>query len=448
MRNFLAPFSRVLSRAQPVLPGNRKTRGLSTESLEQEVQRLRRAVAELSILNDLALNIGAMVDPQDMVEKLVDTLLRAVNAQQAVVTLVDQVEGDPTQTGLRVMASSADHQKFHMNDSLLGWMYLHKAPLRSNDPNNDKRFKRATWDETVHSIMCVPLLVKGELIGILTCCNKKGSDGFTEEDQQLLAIIAAQSAQIMDNARLYRESASIQEQVRVAYQIQRNLLPKEPPIINGYDIAGTSVPAQTVGGDYFDFIPIEDGWWAICLGDVSGKGLPASLLMANLQATLRGQTLVNSPVHETIKRSNTLMYESTDDENFVTLFYGLLDVSRHQFSFCNAGHEHPFLLSGRGNTRLDSGGIALAVLDEAEFHQQTVTLNAGDVVVIFSDGITDATNRFDEPFGQDSLSAIIEQHKDKPASRIIEEIMSAVNRHAGDAPQLDDLTLVVMRRCS
>ena len=176
--------------------------------------------------------------------------------------------------------------------------------------------------------------------------TRRGTARFNEEDQRLLAIIAGQSAQIIENARLYEEEkalVSMKEQVKLAAQIQQDLLPKSPPTLEGYDIAACSIAAQMVGGDYYDFVRVRDGRWVVCLGDVSGKGLPASLLMATLQATLRGQTALEHAVRETISRSNRLIYQSTDPEKFATLFFAVLDATGGALAFCNAGHEYPML---------------------------------------------------------------------------------------------------------
>ena len=420
--------------------------------LEEENRQLKRAVEELSILNDLSRAIGASIDSQDIIRKIVDRSMRAVQAEQTVVTLVDRDSSQPMKTLVRAMTSSAEHPHYHLNENLLGWMHLYKKPLLTNDPSYDERFKGLNWDQTINSILCVPLMVKSELMGVITTYNKKDTDGFTQEDQRLLAIIAGQSAQIIENARLYEEEkayTSMKEQVRLAYQIQKDLLPKSQPDIEGYDIAARSIPAQMVGGDYFDFIDIEDGRMAICLGDVSGKGLPASLLMANLQATLRGQTIVGSPVHESVLRSNKLLFQSTDPEKFATLFYGVLDIGSHQLSYCNAGHEIPFIFSNkRAPTRLETGGMALGVLDEFPYERDEISLDVGDLLIIYSDGIPDATNEFDHPFGEKRLVALTQELRERPAMGILDGIIEAVQEHEGGTEQLDDLTLVVLKRDS
>ena len=420
------------------------------ETLRHENLQLKRAVEELSVLNDLSRAIGASVDSQDIIHKIVERSMRAVRAEQCVVTLVDHGANQPMKTLVRAMTSSAEHPHYHLNENLLGWMHLYKKPLLSNDPGSDDRFKGLRWDETIDSIVCVPLVVKSELNGVITAYNKKEPGGFTQEDQRLLAIIAAQSAQIVENARLYEEEkalAGIREQVRLAYQIQVDLLPKTGPTISGYDIEAKTIPAQMVGGDYFDFIRVSDDQWAICLGDVSGKGLPASLLMANMQATLRGQALMSSRVSDSLQRSNRLMFRSTDPEKFATLFFGELNTREHSMSFCNAGHEIPLLFSdGNDPRRLETGGMALGILEEFPYEEENIELKPGDVLLIYSDGIPDAINEFDQPYGEENLIKLVKENLSEPAMGLIDKIIEAVNAHAGDTPQLDDLTLVVVRR--
>jgi sigma-B regulation protein RsbU (phosphoserine phosphatase) len=285
---------------------------------------------------------------------------------------------------------------------------------------------------------------------VLTVYNKKEDGKFTEDDQRLLGILAAQSAQVIENARLYESEQAFQsmkEQLRLAAQIQLDLLPKSEPKVPGYDISGKTTPAQMVGGDYFDFLQLDEHRLAICLGDVSGKGLPASLLMANLQATLRGQALLGVSPKVCVQRSNKLLYLSTSSDKFATLFYGLLDSETHQFSYCNAGHENPFVFSKSPEPqRLDAGGVVLSILEEFPYEEGSIQLEPGDVIVIYSDGINEAININHEQYGIERLETLIRDHREDPASVLIGHIMQAVHKHSTNQPQTDDMTVVVIKR--
>jgi serine phosphatase RsbU (regulator of sigma subunit) len=235
--------------------------------------------------------------------------------------------------------------------------------------------------------------------------------------------------------------------VRLAARIQRDLLPKEPPRIPGYDIAGRSIPAQTVGGDYFDFVPLDERHLAMCVGDVSGKGLPASLLMANLQASVRSQVLARASVSECMRRTNTLLYRSTDPGRFVTAFYAVLDFGRAELCFSNAGHNPPFLFRADGAAeKLEAGGLVLGIMEETEFEESSCRLEHGDLLVIYSDGVTEAMNARSEEFGEAGLGDVVRQSRAGTAAHVLNAIVEAALDFSGDRLQTDDITLIVLKR--
>jgi sigma-B regulation protein RsbU (phosphoserine phosphatase) len=418
--------------------------------LQEENQRLRRAVEELSILNDLARAIGASVNTQEIIETITRKSLRALNAEQSVVTMIQHESSDMTKTLVRENLSSTEHEKFHLHQSMLGWMILNKKPLLINDPRRDERFRGVLWDETVRSLLCVPLITKSALKGVITVYNKKEGKQFTEEDQRLLVIIAAQSAQVIENARLYEQEKSMlamQEQFRLAAQIQHDLLPKKSPQLPHYEIFGTTISAQQVGGDYFDFIPLDEHRMALCLGDVTGKGLPAALLMANVQATLRGQALLSQSASECLSRSNRLLFLSTSSEKFCTLFYGILDTGKHELHYCNAGHDHPFHFSDNGTLRrLAKGGVMLGIFENMPYEQESIAMKPGDLMFVYSDGITEAMNVNQAQFTESGIEETLRQHRNEPAQVIAERMIEAVRKHANGYPQSDDVTMLIVKR--
>ena len=418
--------------------------------LEEENQRLKRAVQELSVLNELASDIGASLDSEHIMSTIIRRSLRSVRAEQGVISLVDRDSGDEMKTLVRTAALSDDEHSFHLESSLLGWVHLNKRPLIVNDPKNDARFRGVVWESTIRSVLCVPLLIKSELTGVLTVYNKIDEDGFTEGDQRLLAIVAAQSAQVVDNARLYEEEQAfrrVQEELALAADIQLALLPDSAPEVVGYDIAGATIPAQQVGGDYFDFVCEDPDAIAFCVGDVSGKGLTASLLMANLQATVRSQALMQLSPAECLTLANRLLSKSTDPDKFATLFYGVLDTQLHRITYANAGHFPPLVVPSDGKPSfLGSGGIVLGFIDPAEYEESALDLQPGDVLVVYSDGITEAVNADDDQFEEERLAAVVAEHSNARAASIVERIMEAVRTHAGECEQSDDMTVIVVKR--
>ena len=437
----------------------REKKGLSKSDseikrLNEEKIRLRRAVDELAILNNLALSIGGSLDSEKIMRSIIGKSIRSIAAEQGDITLVDQDEFNPTQTLVRSMISSNKNEPLHLNQNLIGWMQINKKPLMMNDPENDSRFKNVRWDPTIRSVLSAPLMAKSRLIGILTLYNKTSehNSGFTESDQRLLSIIAAQSAQVVENARLYEEEKTLQfvrRELELASEIQQKMLPSSVPEIGGYKLFGKNITAQTVGGDYYDFILLDEHRWAFCLGDISGKGLPASLLMSNLQAILRGQTLHLNEPSEILKCANHQLYNSTSPEKFATLFLGILNSSSDTLTYSCAGHEYPFLLKNDGShLRLKSGGVPLAVLDDQEFIQDTIQLDKGDCIFVYSDGITDNMDTNDEQFGEDRLRELLinsGSELSNPENLIAKVFKSSID-FSKHTKRFDDMTAVVLTR--
>jgi phosphoserine phosphatase RsbU/P len=419
------------------------------EILREENLRLLRAVEELSTLNELARAIGSSYSSQEVIDEIILRSVKAVDAEQATITLLDRKTPSEAKTLVRALGSSASHTQLHLDQVLLGWIMNHRAPLLSNDPKGDPRLGKM-GGQAISSLVCVPLMAKSELVGALTAYNKRKGAGFSEADQRLLAIIAGQSAQVIENARLYEEEQAlheVQEELRFARKIQVGLLPSKAPEIPRYQVAGASHPAREVGGDYFDTIDMGDDRWALCLGDVSGKGLPASLLMANLQATLRAQAASEEPVRECVSRANRMLHRSTEPERFATLIYAVLDAEANRICYCNAGHEPPLHFSMSGEVqRLTVGGMLVGFMEDATYEDECADIAAGDFIVAYSDGVTDAENTKEEQFGEERLLEVLQSAADLNPKEMLACLMEAVEAHAGEAAQFDDVTVVILKR--
>jgi sigma-B regulation protein RsbU (phosphoserine phosphatase) len=419
-----------------------------SQRLEEEVGRLRRALEELSILNDLARAISTSFETEKIVSTVVHRSVKAIGAEQASITMVNQDEMVPDGTIIHIQDDQDEH--YHLSRNLLGAMCHERRGLLINEVKTDPRLRGVPLAAGIRNLLCVPLTVGSDLIGVLSAYNKVSEEGFNEDDQRLLGIIAAQSAQVLERARLLEEEKAaerLREDVRLAERIQAGLLPEKAPDVPGYDMAGASEPARHVGGDYFDFIGLSDQRLALALGDVSGKGLPASLLMANLQATLRGQAFQDSSCHDCVAWCNRLLFHSTPLDKFATLFYSVLDTRSHVMTYCNAGHEQPYLFSADGSLkRLATGGLAVGILESFDYKDDIVHFNPGDIMVVFSDGVTDIVNEQDEPFGEERLLALLHEVKDLTAADMIAAVRKDLAEHAGKMPPFDDVTLMVVKR--
>ncbi len=426
--------------------------GSREQLLEEENKRLKIAVEELSALNDIATATASTLSLESVIDLIVRKCVKHLHVEQGVVMLLDEKDQEnPFRTMIRKQDSISDFLPFRLDTQLTGWMLKNKTPLLINDFENDSRFKFVTKsDFPIKNLLSVPMMPKGKMVGLVTVFNKHSEAGFSIGEQRLLSIIAAQSAHLIENARLYEEEQNLfrlQEEMRLAYDIQVNLLPKSFPSVEGYEIAGKSIPSKDVGGDYFDFIKINDDSFAFCLGDISGKGIPAALLMSNLQATLRGQTLMNIPVKDCVTFTNNLLFNNTDINKYATLFHAVLNNAEHKITFCNAGHNEPILIDNDGHvTRLKEGGMIVGIMPDAPYEEATIDFPSSSIIVVYSDGMTEAMNKEEEEFGEERLTALIGKNKDLPAALLINLIMNTVNGFAGTEEQMDDMTLVVIKR--
>lgn len=409
---------------------------------------------ELAILNDLALAISGSLDSEKIMRSIISKSIRALNAEQGDITLVAENQANPTHTLVRSMISSGEHSPFHLNQNLLGWMQINKKPLMVNTPDNDHRFRNVSWDQSIHSLLSAPLMARSRLIGILTVYNKSGEKDsvFTESDQRLLAIIAAQSAQVVENARLYEDEEAyrtMRRELELASTIQKKMLPSKAPETEGFSIAGKNVTAHEVGGDYFDFIEMDNNRLAICLGDISGKGLPASLLMTNLQAILRGQTYHLIHPGEILKHANNQLYQSTSAEKFATLFLAIIDRSKNTIHYSSAGHDYPYVMRKNGRyERLTIGGLPLGMISDMEYEEEFIELDVGEFLFVFSDGVTDVSNSDKEMYGEERLVQLLTNslENDDSSDTMINNVVDSCINHCGNAKLFDDITALAIKR--
>jgi len=243
------------------------------------------------------------------------------------------------------------------------------------------------------------------------------------------------------------EKERIAKELEIAKGIQQSFLPERPPQVRGIELAALNLPAKEVGGDFYDFIPIESNKWGLVIADVSGKGIPAALFMALSTTLVRASATGGISPSKAIQRANDLIAEHDKSSMFVTLFYGVLDAERNTFTYVSAGHNPPFVLAGSGSDTimLQAKGIALGVVPNIALEEKEIALSSGDVVVLYTDGVTEAINCREEQFGQSRLLAIGEQFRSLSAPDILQRIQQEVFEFSSGQPQFDDFTLMVLK---
>jgi sigma-B regulation protein RsbU (phosphoserine phosphatase) len=294
--------------------------------------------------------------------------------------------------------------------------------------------------------LVVPLSMGATVRGFLAVGERVSGAPFTEEDRDFAQTLARQALAALESVRLHRVQLEKQRQDRelqIAREIQQSLFPPATPVITGFEVAARSLPCYQVGGDYYDFIPLRGGRWALIIADVSGKGTPASILMASVHASLRALA-GTAPPPVVMERVNTFLYESTQANKFVTLFYAELEPKARRLAYVNAGHVPPYLLRQGAARRLTAGGPALGLLPEVSYEAGEIELAAGDVVAMVTDGATEALSTDEREMGDDRLVEALSADA-AAAERQMQRLIDAVNAWTGGRGCSDDLTALVLR---
>jgi sigma-B regulation protein RsbU (phosphoserine phosphatase) len=292
--------------------------------------------------------------------------------------------------------------------------------------------------------------IQNEKKGYIFLADKITGQPFSKSDFEFLHTLGNIAIISLENARLFQETLEkqkMEEELNMARNIQQRLLPKSLPKFKNIEVDGINVPSKQVGGDYFDVIEIKKDLLGITIADVSGKGMPASLLMSNLQAALHALIRENFSPEILVGRINTIIHNNTDLDKFITFFYGQLDLNTMVLEYVNAGHNPPFLLRKSNKVELLSeGGIILGMMPDVVYGSDKVTLKRGDLLHCYTDGVTEAINADEEQYEEHRLLDLLQKLPENHLpNQINQEIIDDVNRFAGNTPQSDDLTILTIR---
>jgi phosphoserine phosphatase RsbU/P len=295
----------------------------------------------------------------------------------------------------------------------------------------------------------VPMRIQNKTKGILAIGERITKLPFYEDDLEFLYTLGNEALICLENARLFEETLEkqkMEEELALAREIQQKLLPKKCPQFEKFEVEGINISSLHVSGDYFDCIKLDENNYCLAIADVSGKGTPASLLMANLQAVLNALIAPGSSLEEITGRINNLIHKNTNYDKFITFFIGILNIKEYSFQYVNAGHNPPFFMHKNGKIDLlESGGLILGMMPNVPYEQDTVQLKQGDWIVMFTDGVTEAQDEQGEDFEEERLMEILLKNESSSAEVMKDEILSGVKEFTGDVPQSDDITLLILK---
>ncbi|HTO92400.1 MAG TPA: SpoIIE family protein phosphatase [Candidatus Sulfotelmatobacter sp.] len=410
-------------------------------------EETERRALEKDVLLEVSRTLSAPLDLDEVFEAIFRGLREVVSFDGAAIYLVNK-----TTQALEPVAAigypqgSEEAFRLQVGQGIVGWVAKTGEPVIVPDVKRDRRYIAAR--PQTRSELAAPLILQGRTLGVFNL-ERDLEDAYHDGHLELLMAFASQAAVAIERARLTRELLErrrLEKELAIAREIQLSFLPSASPVLQGYDLAGATRPHDQVGGDYYDFIQVSDSRLGLAIADVSGKGIPAALLMAGFRMSLLAEIRNEFAIRAVMRKVNTLLHESTERDRFVTSFYGVLDFRNHVLIFSNAGHDPPILMRADGTTELlVEGGVALGVLPDARYDERPVALRPGDVLVMYTDGISEAESASGEQFGTRRLEDVVRAHADRSAAQILEQIEKAVVDWAGERGPSDDLTLVVLK---
>lgn len=421
----------------------------------------REAYNAEQILTELSEEVRTMVETQPLLEKVSNKISESMHVPQVTMLLRN---GDSFQPAYAVGYENLPIVALDKNDKTIGKISNNESLVIYQDVvdywvNEEIQTVEKEALEKLNSQLLLPIGVKNELAGVISLSPKLSEEPFTPNDLRLLKSVASQTGLALENSRLTatiaKEAAQkerLNRELEIAREVQERLFPQEKPEIEGLDFHGTCRTALDVGGDYYDFLEFDDGKFGIAIGDISGKGIGASLMMASLQASLRGQSLhYKNDLAGLMSQINHLLYDASTSNRYATFFYSQYDPKTRNLIYVTAGHDPPYLLRKKDDEleviKLDKGGPVVGMLPPmlVSYEQGEIILQKGDLIVSSTDGITEAMNPKEEEWGEESMFAELKKVYGKSAEEIAGHIISKADEFAAGAKQHDDMTMIVVR---
>jgi serine phosphatase RsbU (regulator of sigma subunit) len=422
----------------------------TAEILESQFSSRNELLGLISKVGVALLSSSGLDETLHQVASLV---FEAVPAERCVIMLRDETADDGMKISVaRKRGRDETIEEVRISRTVLDEVMKNGKSVLTSDAQHDPRFASQTMSLLgIRSVLAVPLSIsQTEIFGIIYADSPTFESNFTEEHLNILTTLASVAAIRVENARLLEERFErerMERELELATEIQQSFQPSAPPVMDNYEFQGISFSCYEIGGDYYDFIPQHDGKMLVALGDVSGKGTAAALLMSSVHAAIHAQVAAKTSLYEMVKSVNQYLAENTPTNRFVTLFVAVLDPQTGTLQYINAGHNPP--LVGRLNgqvEQLESGGFPLGILPMADFEVGQLNLEAGESLVIYSDGVSEANNLQEEEFGMERLIQVVSRNLKSSAAGMRDKVESALSTFTKTAAPNDDITLVIVKR--
>ncbi|OGI11159.1 MAG: hypothetical protein A2Y40_00795 [Candidatus Margulisbacteria bacterium GWF2_35_9] len=421
---------------------------------------------KIQILNEAREMIYSVINMEDMFSILGDIVLKHAKAEMGFIALIEddllEIRSSwhyrKDEEGAYISQFEADFPEnlksitLETKGNLLDYVQEEMQIIKLDSVKIYKTGNADLVDIILPEILFIPLIVRENVIGYLGIIRKHFvKEKFTENEISLLETIVSLAAAAIDNKRLYDQTIKeqiTQKELTVAHDIQVGLQAKMTPNLKHFDIAADSIPARVIGGDYYDFFPLEESLIGITLTDIVGKGIPAALIMAFFKGIMQSSVFEKDSPDETFMRINENLYKNKSVKNYIPSVYALLNDKDKTFIYTNAGHENPLYYSEKEDAfrTLEEGGLPLGAFSGSIYDKEVITMEVGDIAILFTDGVTEARNTIKDSYGDERLKDLVRKHKHLSAAELVEKITENVFIFSKNELMHDDLTIVIIKR--
>jgi serine phosphatase RsbU (regulator of sigma subunit)/DNA-binding transcriptional regulator YhcF (GntR family) len=411
------------------------------------MQRLLGSHSPLNVVEAFSKQLISVFDPEKLRGIVIENLQQFLMVKNVYFAIHDDRIDEYT-----ILPSEDFSEKFVIdrNDELLTIINKSRLPISIDLLKYNKTQSLLLKELKAREItLILPLVENDQLLGFLALTGRISGLNFTNEELNLLIVLANQFVTALTTARFYVEALEkrrLDEELNMARQIQADLLPKELPDNEHFSLAAYSMPSQTIGGDFYDFIPIDENRFGLIIADGCGKGLPAAMLIAQIQAMMKSEINNGNDIRQILENVNKMVVRYTPKDKFVTLFYGVYDQSNNQFEYATAGHNYPIWLRAKGECdTLSKGGPALGLIEKTKYKTGRINLSANDVVLFYTDGVTETMDNAKEQYGENRLNDLLAQSRHLSAREIVDDILDDLNNFNNDEARQDDRTILVLK---
>lgn len=394
--------------------------------------------------------LNSTLDLDKILEIILDTAIKNLDADRGTVYLIDY---EKKQLWSKVLqGDNLVEVRLDLGQGIAGYVAQTGKKVILKDAYKDERFNPDFDRKTGYvtkSILCMPMKNrKGEMIGVFQIINRKNGF-FTIDDTKFLDTLSVDACIAIENARLHEEAIEkerMEKELEVAATIQKMIIPKEIIQTEGFEIGGFNVPSKQVGGDFYDVVHLPNGNVALIIADVSGKGIPGALLVSTLQASLRAYLESDFELKKLVTKLNQIILKNSTEDKYITFFIAILDPKTNLLKSVNAGHNPPLLCRNGKIRKLTVGGIPLGMYPFDAFEEEDTALESNDILVMFTDGITEAADKEDEFYDDPRLETCVLKNSNLNADKLKQIIFDDVKRFVGDAEQSDDITMLILKK--